>query len=180
MIKQTRSMILGALFLAMVIIIQLLGRFNPDFSRIFVGPLINALLILTVIFSGRRYGILLAVTSPLMAFATGQLIPALAPFIPFIMLGNLSLVIPFSYLQKNRFSQIAGIILGSLLKFAVMIMAAYYAVPIFGLAIPAAVQARLPVAFGLVQLYAALIGGGFALVLARLLKNREKHNRPEI
>ena len=39
---QTRSMNLAALFLAMIVIIQLLGRFNPDFSRLFVGPLINA------------------------------------------------------------------------------------------------------------------------------------------
>lgn len=68
---QTKSMILAALFLGMMIVIQLLGRFNPDFSRIFVGPMINALFLLAVIFCGRRYGILLAVISPLMAFMTG-------------------------------------------------------------------------------------------------------------
>lgn len=178
--KQTRSMNLAALFLAMIVIIQLLGRFNPDFSRVFVGPLINALLLLTVIFSGRRYGILMAILSPLLAFATGQLNPVLAPFIPFIMLGNLSLVIPFSFLMKTRATQILGVILGAGLKFLVMITAAYYAVPVFGLPIPAALQSRLPVAFGIVQLYAALIGGAIALLLAAILSDRQRRTRPEI
>lgn len=176
--RQTRSMILTALFLGMAIVIQLLGRFNPDFSRVFVGPLINALLLLTVIFCGRRYGMLLAVLSPIMAFATGQLNPALAPFIPFIMLGNLALVIPFSFLLRNLTTQVIGIVIGSGLKFFVMMMAAQYAVPVFGLPIPPALQQRLPVAFGLVQLYAALIGGAIALVLGSLLKKRENFKRP--
>ena len=175
---QTKSMILAALFLGMMIVIQLLGRFNPDFSRIFVGPMINALFLLAVIFCGRRYGMLLAVISPLMAFMTGQLNPALAPFVPFIMLGNLSLVIPFSFLQKNFSRCVIGIIVGSGLKFFVMFMAARYAVPVFGLPISPALQQKLPVAFGIVQFYAALLGGAIALTLGGLLKKRDSARRP--
>ena len=170
---QTKSMILAALFLGMMIVIQLLGRFNPDFSRIFVGPMMNALFLMAVIFCGRRYGILLAVISPLMAFMTGQLNPALAPLIPFIMLGNLALVIPFSFLQKNFSRSVIGIIVGSGLKIFVMYMAARYAVPVFGLPISPALQQKLPVAFGIVQFYAALLGGAIALGLDRVLKKRD-------
>ena len=174
---QTKSMILAALFLGMMIVIQLLVRVYPDSSRIFVGPMINALFLLAVIFCGRRYGILLAVISPLMAFMTGQLNPALAPFIPFIMLGNLALVVPFSFLQKNFSRCVIGIIVGSGLKFFVMYMAARYAVPVFGLPIPPALQQRLPVAFGIVQFYAALLGGAVALTLSSVLKNRDLAKR---
>ena len=168
--KNTKNLVLTSLFLTIVIVVQLVGRINPDISRIVVGPVINAILLLTVYFCGKRFGLIMACLTPLMALVTGQLNPLLAPFIPFIMLGNLALVIPFILLHSTPVRRVIGIILGSGLKYLVMNFAAVNAVALFGLNIPANVARMLPVAFGTVQLVTALAGGVLALVLIEILK----------
>lgn len=169
--KNTRNLVLASLFLTIVIVIQLVGRFNPDLSRILVGPVINAILLLTAYFCGRRFGIIMACLTPLMALVTGQLNPLLAPFIPFIMLGNLALVIPFIFLDSSPVKRVIGILIGSVIKYLVMNFAATHAVSLFSLNIPANVAKMLPVAFGTVQLVAALAGGALAMILIETLKN---------
>ena len=168
--KNTKNLVLASLLLTIVIVIQLMGRFNPDLSRIVVGPVINAILLLTVYFCGRRFGIIMACLTPLMALVTGQLNPLLAPFIPFIMLGNLALVVPFMLLLTSPIKRVIGLGIGSILKYLVMNYAATNAVTLFCLNIPANVVNALPVAFGLVQLGAALAGGALALILIETLK----------
>lgn len=174
--QDTRNLVLASLFLAIVVVFQLVGRFNPDISRIVVGPVVNAILLLTVYFCGRRFGFLMAVLTPLLALVTGQLNPLLAPFIPFIMLGNLALVIPFSFLLRTMTTRIVGLLVGAGLKYLVMNFAAVNAVSLFGLSIPAPVAKMLPVAFGSIQLVTALAGGALALVLIQMLKDAWKRN----
>lgn len=169
--SNTRNLVLTSLFLAIAIVVQLIGRFNPDISRVLVGPVINTILLLTAYFCGKRYGLIMPFLTPLMALITGQLNPLLTPFIPFIILGNLALVIPFMLLLSTPVRRTTGILLGSGLKYLVMSFAAANAVSIFGLRIPASAAKMLPVAFGTVQLFAALAGGAIAMVLIQLLKN---------
>lgn len=174
--KNTKNLVLASLLLTIVIVIQLMGRFNPDLSRIVVGPVINAILLLTAYFCGRRFGFIMACLTPLMALITGQLNPLLAPFIPFIMLGNLALVIPFILLLTSPIKRGIGIGIGSILKYLVMNYAATNAVALFSLKIPANVAKALPVAFGTVQLVAALAGGALAMVLIETLKTAWQRN----
>lgn len=174
--KNTKNLVLASLFLTIVIVIQLIGRFNPEISRVVVGPIVNAVLLLTVYFCGRRFGLIMPFLTPLLALAVGQLNPLLAPFIPFIMLGNLVFVIPFILLHTSLVKRIVGIIIGSGLKYLIMSFAATNAVTVFGLNIPANVAKMLPVAFGSVQLFAALAGGALALVLIETLKGFWHHS----
>lgn len=174
---KTQKLTLAALFLALTIVAQISGRFYPDVTKLYVGPIINALLILAAIYTGPVFSLLLAFLSPILAFVTGQLNPAMAPFIPFIIAGNLLFVLVFIFSSrpfgaKNTVKQIIGIVLGSLLKFALLALAARYAVSLFHLNIPGKIALKLPVAFGLVQLYAALAGGFIALVLSAVFKKR--------
>ena len=174
--KTTKNLVLASLFLTIVIVIQLIGRFNPEISRIVVGPIVNAILLLTVYFCGKRFGLIMSFLTPLLALFIGQLNPLLAPFIPFIMLGNLVLVIPFILLHSSLLKRIVGIIIGSGLKYLVMNIAAINAVSLFGLNIPANVAKMLPVAFGTIQLVTALAGGALALVLIETLKDFWNHS----
>lgn len=171
--NEVYSLTLAAILLAIVIVVQLLGRSYPDFSRMFVGPIVNAVIILTGYFCLRKYGIIMPLLTPVMAFIVGQLNPALAPFIPFIMIGNLLYVLMFLFKNNTLTDRVISIVIGSVLKFGFLFLSAKYLVPMLKLNIPAKVQTNMLTAFGTVQLIAALIGGAVALVLIELLKKRK-------
>lgn len=171
---QTKRVTLAGLFLALAIVFQLLGRSFPDISRWLVGPLINLLLLLCVWYCGLRYGLLLASLTPIMAWLVGQLNPVLAPFIPFIIVGNMLYIIPFHLLRNHLPGRVIGIIIGSVLKYFFLSSSVKYLLPVLNLGIPAKVQANMATAFGTVQLIAALVGGGIAIVLIEVLKKRAR------
>ena len=100
--NNTRKITLAGLFLALAMVFQLLGRSYPDVSRNLVGPLINMLLLLCVWYSGLRFGLILSIMTPVTALILGQLNPVMAPFIPFIALGNIVFVLVFHLLSRPR------------------------------------------------------------------------------
>lgn len=170
--SQSKRITLAGLFLALAIVFQLLGRSFPDLSRWLVGPLINALLLLCSWYCGLRFGLLLSGLTPIMAWLVGQLNPALAPFIPFIVLGNMIFVLPGHLLRQTIVTRTLGIIIGSVLKYLFLANSVRYLLPALNLGIPAKVQANMASAFGTVQLIAALVGGVMALIIHELLKKR--------
>jgi hypothetical protein len=85
-------------------------------QQIITGSLVNAALFITTAKLGKKWGVLIAVVPSIIALSTGILPLVLAPFIPYIMISNIILVLVFDFL-KNKNQEIA--ILGaSFLKFA--------------------------------------------------------------
>ena len=141
----------------------------------FTGPLVNMMLILTVLLLGPLAGVALGAITPLVALFRGQLPPALLPLVPFIAIGNALLVVIFSWINKRwhggrllllRVSSWAGIILGAAAKFIWLTMSVYFILPaVLGVQLPDAIVV-MP------QLFTALIGGALALVIFELFQRR--------
>lgn len=167
-----KSLTLAALFLAMAMVAQLFGRFNPDFSRIFVGPIINALILLTIYFAGSSFGFLVALATPILAFLLGQLNPAMAPMIPFIMLANFIYALAFAFFHDNLPERITASLFGSVAKYITFILSIRFLLPALGISFPPKLAKNLPVAFGLTQLIAALLGALLAVILIEILRKR--------
>lgn len=76
----------------------------PLFPNQFIsGPMVNALLIIVTVMLGLRSGIILSFVPSLMALF-GGLLPALfMPFVPFIMLSNIILVVFFHFLRLKNY-----------------------------------------------------------------------------
>ena len=95
------KLIKASLFLALAIVFQVIGKTVPQISQFFVGPAVNAILILTVAICGGIYGVLVGSLTPILAWLTGQLPSALGPFIPFIIIGNMLFVLSFAFISKR-------------------------------------------------------------------------------
>lgn len=85
------------------------------------GPIINAILILTLFLVGIRSALVLCLVPSLMALAGGLLPAMLAPVVPFIMISNVILVLSVDWIY-NRVKDAArgyslGVLVGAGLKF---------------------------------------------------------------
>jgi hypothetical protein len=170
--KETNKLVLTAMMLSIAIIVQFLGKNIPQINQVFVGPLINAIILLTVYYAGLKYGILIGALTPVMAFLVGQLAAPLAPFIPFISAGNIIYALVFGFLLQSLRGQVAGIIAGSFLKYIFLYFSATRLITLFAVDIPPAVVSRLAVAMGSIQFITALVGGATALAAIRILRRR--------
>jgi len=85
-------------------------------QQLVTGTIVNATLITGAAMLGARDGLLIGLIPSSVALAMGLLSPALAPMIPFIILGNAILILTFSYLKNLNFW--VGAVAGSILKFA--------------------------------------------------------------
>lgn len=170
--KETSKLVMTALMLSIAIIVQFLGKNIPEINQLFVGPLINAIILITVYYAGLKYGILIGALTPVMAFLVGQLAAPLAPFIPFISAGNIIYALVFGLLLQTFRGQVAGIVAGSFLKYIFLYFSATRLITLFAINIPPAVIARLAVAMGSIQFITALVGGAVALAAIRILKRR--------
>jgi len=115
--KETKNMIISALLLTIAVIIQILGKNIPQINQFFVGPTVNAILLLTVYLSGVKWAVLIGVLTPVLAFLSGVLATPMAPFIPFIALGNLIYISIFALLKNRIKGEVIGVLLGSTAKF---------------------------------------------------------------
>ena len=168
------KLIKSGLFLALAIVFQVIGKSAPQVSQIFVGPAVNALLILTAIICGGTYGVLVGSLTPLLAYLTGQLASALGPFIPFIIIGNILFVLSYVILSnRGKYGKYLGITIGAFIKYAFLSISASKLIPLFNLSIPSKIVNKLIITMGIPQLLTALIGGFFALMLIKILRKRK-------
>jgi hypothetical protein len=72
-------------------------------SQYMTGPMVNAILFLSVILAGSTGAMFIAMIPSVIALSTGLLPAVLAPAVPFIMLGNAILIATFTLLQKKNF-----------------------------------------------------------------------------
>jgi hypothetical protein len=85
-------------------------------QQLITGTFVNATLIIGASLLGVSNGILIGLIPSTIALATGIISPAMAPMIPYIIIGNAILVLTFSYL--SRLNYWLGAAVGSVLKFA--------------------------------------------------------------
>lgn len=146
-----------ALLLALTLSVQYLRLPTPV-----TGPLVNLMLILSTAVAGTAGGVGIGLLTPWAGLLLGIIPPVLAPAIPFIMAGNTVYCFCYGALaEKIKGGPLIGIILGAVLKFAIIAGAARY---LLALPSPAAEALLLP------QLLNALIGGGAALPPAYYLR----------
>lgn len=169
---QTKQITLTAIMLAICIVSQ----FFKTLSVYITGPIINAALILTVLYAGMACGIILSIITPVTAFfITGSPIMAAIPaMFPCIMIGNILLVVSIGFFRKkigSRPGLPVSIVIGALLKAAFMgIVISLIILPTL---LPAKMQPMmyaLQLQFSLTQLITALIGGVYAVAIAAVLK----------
>ncbi len=126
-------------------------------SQFVTGPIVNAILFLSVLFLGIRVAILIAIVPSIIALFTGLLPFLLAPMIPFIITGNIILVLTFNNFKD---SFLKGVLIASFLKFLFLFISGL-------LIINEVIIASM---MGWAQLFTALTGGIIAYILYRLLK----------
>ena len=161
-----------SLLLALTMVIQMVGLPQPV-----TGPLINAMLYMTTILSGWLSGIILGCLTPIIALLRGQLPPAFAPMIPFIMVGNTLLVVVFHrFLTKTKVTPIrrikiyAGIIFASFVKFSFLSLSIKLLIPLI---IAYDIPDKFAIMMTIPQFFTALIGGVIALLIYEILYRSE-------
>lgn len=146
------------LLLALALVIQIV---LAPFAQPVVGPLINMVLLLSVVLVGPWGAAIIGCLTPLVAFFVG--IMGLLPVIPIIMLGNCSYVIVIHALgRKNR---VSGLVTAALTKFTLMAAGVRLLAMFFVPNLPAPIILALSVP----QLYTALIGGAVGLLVLHYL-----------
>lgn len=173
--SNSRNLVRGGLFLAIAIVFQLIGRSYPQVSQVFVGPAVNAVLLLTASICGLWIGIGIGVLTPILAWVLGQLPAPFGPFIPFIIVGNvIFIILYYNFSKVNKFGQIIGVITGAIFKFLFLYLCATKVIVFLKLITNAKIVSKLSVAMGFLQLVTALIGGLVAIVLLIILKKRKQ------
>ncbi|MBU4331521.1 hypothetical protein KKD19_00510 [Patescibacteria group bacterium] len=85
------------------------------------GPIINAILILTLFLVGVRAALVLCLVPSMIALSGGLLPAILAPVVPFIMLGNAILVLTVDWFNNQSRNGSggywSGVVVGAALKF---------------------------------------------------------------
>jgi hypothetical protein len=149
------------LMLALALMIQI-GL--APFAQPVVGPLINMILLLTVVLVGPWGAVVVGTLTPIVAFSVG--IVGLLPIVPVIILGNGIYALSFWAIgQKNR---LFGLIVAAILKFLTLAVGVRILAMFFVPNLPAALIA----AFSIPQLYTALIGGFVAILIIHYLPKK--------
>ncbi len=163
--NKTRFLARTALLLAIAIAFQIFGKFIP-YNNFIVGPVVNAVLLVATAAAGLWSGIAISVIAPLVSAFTNKaaIAPLIIGFSPFIIIGNIIIVLCFHFLRKKN--AVLGVAAGSVLKFGFL----YGAISVF----TSLVEMKPPVAatltnlFSWPQLITALVGGAIAIVILKL------------
>jgi len=169
-----------AIFIALLVSAQ---AFTRPMGQFVTGSSVNFILVVTVILIGLSSAAVVAVVSPIFAFLIIGA-PAFPVILPFIMLGNLALVVAFHFISGQSFTNpdkkayiricLAGII-GSFLKFLVLwIGIVQIALSIIPDLRPPQIDA-MSAAFSWPQLVTALIGSGLAIIIMPTLMRALKY-----
>lgn len=161
-----------AIFIALLILAQ---TFSKPLGQYVTGSLVNLILIVSVMFGGLLSGVTVALLSPVFAFLLG-IGPALPPVLPFVMLGNLALVLVWHFVagrgarqNKPLFMGVA-LVAGAVTKFLVLYLGIVQLVVGVLLQLPEQQAAVLSASFSFPQLVTALIGGVAAMLVLPLLQ----------
>ncbi|NBG89287.1 ECF transporter S component [Isachenkonia alkalipeptolytica] len=149
------------LLLGMALVFQI---FFARFMQPVVGPLVNMTLILSVLMVGKQGAMMIGFMTPMLAYILG--IMPLFPVVPLVILGNTTYVLLFD--RTQRINGYVAVVISALGKFGVMTLGIQFVVPLFLPQVPS----MITTAFMFPQLYTALIGGGFALLLYKKIPHK--------
>ena len=164
---RVRYMTRTGVLLALAIVFQMAGRFLGPHNNYIVGPLINAILLVSTAATGLWGGIAISVIAPYVSAFTNKapIAPFILSFSPFIALGNAILVLCFFLLYKK--SKVAGVAVGAILKFIFLYASVALFTSFFG--VPDNFAKIMNALFSWPQLLTAAIGGIIALIIIKLL-----------
>lgn len=165
--SSNKTLVQIAILTALTITVQLAGL--PQF---FTGPFINGMLFLITYLISPWAGVGLSILTPLSAMIRGHLPAFLYPLLPFVILGNISLVLVFYFIQKRRdmtgskvfMRSGIAILLAATLKTLLLTSAVYWILPVvMGIDLPS------PVIFimSIPQFFTAITGGILFMGLIR-------------
>jgi len=129
------------------------------------GVIVNAILFISTMFLGIRAGILIGLLPSIIALSVGLLPAVLAPMIPFIMIGNVILVLCFDFLKNRNYW--LRIITASALKFIFLFSTSSIVV---NLILKTEVANRVAVIMSWPQFLTAFAGGAIAYLVLRCNK----------
>lgn len=173
-INNVKKLTRAGMLLALAFIIIFIGSRleGATFNQVVVGPLVNTVIIVAVMATDLKYGILISFATPILAVITGQFPAAGAPFVPFIMIGNgvLSVTVWFMDKYVKKYGLYIGIVVGAVLKALVLTVSIRYLVVLFGIGLPKPLIAKLSVMMSYPQLYSAIAGGIIAVIFYSVYK----------
>ena len=132
-------------------------------SQWVTGLIVNAVLIATLFLVGIRGALVLALVPSMIALAGGLLPAVLAPVVPFIMIGNVILILTIDFIYKQFGNKSKGfwlgVITGALLKFLFLFASVNL---ISQLLIKQELVVKIAQMMSWPQFYTAMIGGVIA------------------
>ncbi len=137
------------------------------------GPIVNAILILALFLAGIRSALTLCLIPSLMALSGGLLPAVLAPVVPFIMLGNVILILSMDYATEHRGTPPnakyywLGLVIGAGLKFLFLFLSVNV---IAKLLIKQELAVKVAQMMSWPQFATAITGGLIAWVILKRLK----------
>ncbi len=135
------------------------------------GPIINALLVLSLFLLGIRSAVFVALIPSIVALSVGLLPAILAPMIPFIMLSNILFVLVIDLVYKSikneKASYWLAILLASFIKFTFLFLSVSV---ISKLLIKSELAVKVAQILSWPQFYTALLGGVIAFIILKCLK----------
>lgn len=152
--------------LTVSVLLSLIIFFVPAFvhQQFITGPIVNAVLLLSLIYLGKSRAFFLALIPSTVALSRGLLPVALAPMVPFIMMSNVLFIDIFSrfYDREKLAKSTLALFLAALLKTTFLFL-------IVKLLMKGLLnQALLPKVAQMMawpQLWTALLGGTFAILV---------------
>lgn len=135
------------------------------------GPIVNAILIIALFLVGIRSAVVICLLPSLMALSGGLLPAILAPVVPFIMIGNVILVLSIDWVYNN-FKDVVrgywlGVVVGAGLKFIFLFASVHF---ISRLLIKQELAIKVAQMMSWPQFATAVIGGMIAWILLKWLK----------
>ena len=166
--KKQKILIL-AQFVALIGIATVAPLFG---QQAIAGPVINAILFISVMLLGVQNAILIGLIPSLIALSVGLLPSILAPMIPFIMMGNVILIMVFNYFKERSFWM--GMVSSSILKFVFLFSSSSIVINLLS---SKEIASRIAMTMGWLQLLTALAGGLIAYIILNMRRKERLNNK---
>jgi hypothetical protein len=134
-------------------------------NQAIVGPLVNASLLLSLIYLGQSQAVILAILPSTVALGSGLLPVVMAPMIPFIILSNIIYLKTFAVLEKK--TKIGAVVAAALLK--TLFLTVVVQTIMLNLLSPA-ISGKLVNMMTWPQFWTATVGGFLALLIKKYVR----------
>lgn len=134
-------------------------------QQLVTGSIVNATLFISTVILGVESGVLVGLIPSVIALSVGTLPAALAPMVPYIMIGNIILIFAFNFFRKKNFW--LAIVSASFLKFIFLYTTSTL---IINLLLKKELATSVSAMMSYPQLLTALAGGILAYLFLRIYK----------